>query len=108
MESQAIAGAGICLVIGAAISFLVSFFKRFSFVEDHAKLVAFFISVLVGAATVLLAAWVRSHNLMTVDMDFTNFLSCIFVQFSASVATHEVVVNPISRNLVADSTTDVR
>lgn len=107
MQPGVVAGTGICLVIGAAISFLVSSLKRFAFVKLHVKLVAFFVSVLVGIATVSLGVLVHPY-LVTVTLDYTDLLQCIFVQFTAAIATHEVVVDPISRNLVAGSAVSVR
>jgi ABC-type uncharacterized transport system permease subunit len=105
MQPGAVAGTGICLVIGAAISFLVSSLKRWAFVKSHVKLVAFFVSVLVGIAIVFLGAIL--HPYLTVQLDYTDLMQCIFVQFTAAIATHEVVVEPISRNLVTGPATSV-
>lgn len=104
MEPGGAASVGICLVIGAAISFLVSFLKRFAWVKRFPKAVAFFVSILVGAGTVFVGVLISRHQLMTVSLDYTDILQCIVVQFSAAITTHEVVVQPVSKNLVDTAT----
>lgn len=70
----------ICLVAGVVVSGLVSLFKRWSFVKNNIKLVAFILS---SAITIVggLTLW---------GLDWTAIVACTLVPFSAAVTTHEM------------------
>jgi hypothetical protein len=76
----------ICLTLGAAISFVVSFLKRIPLVKRNPKVVAFVLATLSSVLMPLVGA-----NPVTWKV----IVMCVLAQFAASVTTHEAVVNPI-------------
>lgn len=92
-------GAGVCLVLGAIISFLVSALKTFAWVKNHTKLVAFGVCVIVSSVAAYLVLLLQRQAIAT-PMDLSSVVSCVLVQFASAIATHEVIVQPVQDTLV--------
>lgn len=80
-----------CLIYGSIVSVIVSFLKRVPFIKKNPKTVAFLINVIVGTMA-------ATHG-SPVGIDYQTIITCVLSQFAASVATHEVVVDPIKKNV---------
>lgn len=81
-----------CLVLGPVISFVVSFLKRIPFVKNNPKWIALFFSIATGAYT-------ATHG-SAPGVDWGTVFQCVLAQFALSVATHEVVTQPISDTML--------
>lgn len=79
--------ADVCLIYGPVVSFVVSFLKRIPFVKNNPKWVTLFFTMATGA-------WTATHGSMP-GIDWSAILSCVLVQFSTAVATHEAITNTV-------------
>lgn len=70
----------ICLIAGLFISGLVQLFKNWAFVQNHTKLVAMGLSIIISVV----------GNLTLWEMDWQGIAACILIPFSAAIATYEV------------------
>lgn len=77
------------LLGGPVISWIVAFLKNVTFVKDHAKLVAFFVSILATVIPVLAHAPFAADGVGMVIVG-------ILTQFTAAIGTHEVVNKAVS------------
>lgn len=74
-----------CLMFGPVVSFVVSFLKRYAFIKNNPKLITLIFTMATGAYT-------ATHG-SAQGIDWSAILSCVLVQFSTAVATHETIVN---------------
>lgn len=79
-----------CLAYGAIISVVVSMLKKIPLVKSHPKIAAAVLSVAAGA---LAARFGVSHA------EWTVIARCIVETFASSVATHETIVQPVTKQL---------
>lgn len=84
-----------CLLLGPLISFVVSALKKIPFVKRFPKSAALFVSALVGT-------WTATHG-SPAGIDYATIVRCVLEQFAAAVATHESVVNPITKKTASPS-----
>jgi hypothetical protein len=90
-----------CLAFGFIISIIVGALKRVGVVERHPKTVAAILASIVAIAESLI-----THTTGTIAEPFVAgklasvfaLVSCVAVQFSASVASHEAIIKPITRS----------
>lgn len=71
----------ICAIAGPLIAFLVSLAKRWSFVNEHPKIIALVLSVL----TSVVGGWTAW------GLEWAEIVACTLVPFAAAVTTYEVV-----------------
>lgn len=83
-----------CLVYGGVISFAVSLLKRIGFIKNNPKIVAFILNIL---SVTIMQYW-NNRNPGTV-LDWSVFVQCVLEQMSASVATHEIITEPIKSQI---------
>lgn len=87
-----------CLILGPIISFIVSPLKNIPWVKNNPKTLALILSAAYNAAV---AAWSVVHNGQSFDPGSLGaILTCVLTSFGVSVATHEVVTQPLSDMLV--------
>lgn len=79
----------VCILFGAAIAGVVSLAKRVGFIRNNPKIVA----ALLSAAAV---AWQHLHG-GTGSVDVAALVGCFAAQFSTSVATYEVAIQPVRK-----------
>lgn len=79
-----------CLAYGAGISIVVSILKRWSWISNNPKWVAAIVATVFSAGSVLLHG-----GALTSLTQVQTLVTCIVTQLSASVATHEIAVQPI-------------
>jgi hypothetical protein len=85
----------ICTIAGPLISFVVSGLKKIPLVNKYPKFAAFFISALVGTFTAV-------HGSVA-GISYSDIVSCVLIQFSAAVATHEAIVKPVAAKISPDN-----
>ncbi len=85
-------GLALCMALGVVISLVVSFLKKWSWAKAHPQLLTTAISVLVAFAV----SYFGENSTETIGA----FVVCVLQQIAAAIATHEMVVEPISHNLV--------
>lgn len=88
----------VCLLAGPVISFVVSFLKRIPFVKRFPKSAAGFISMAVGA-------YQATHGSLP-GIDYGTLVSCILINFSAAIATHEAVTEQVAKVTTDGGTTN--
>lgn len=78
----------VCLMYAPILTLFVGLMKRIPFVRKSPKVVASLIALAVGI-------WRASHGDMP-GFDFAVLVECVGVLLSGAVATHEIVVKPVT------------
>lgn len=81
----------VCLAYAPILTIVVGLMKRIPFVKKSPKVIASVIALAVGM-------WRAGHGDMP-GFDFSVLAECVAVLLSGAVATHEIVVKPISDQL---------
>lgn len=80
-----------CMSYGVIISIIVSALKRVPLVQNNAKKIALVLSSVQPILSMVLM--MTGHSLSSGD--WKQVATCVATQFTASVATHEVVTNSL-------------
>jgi hypothetical protein len=80
----------VCLIYGPVIGVAVSMLKKIPFVKKNPKVIAFVLSIAITTA---------KSFIQPSPFDIPALIACVLADFAGAVATHEVVVKPVSKRV---------